>query len=320
MKIHWYPGHMAKTRRVMLESMKHVDVVCEIVDARIPQISRNPDMDKIAQGKPRLMILNRIDLADPEATKKWAAYFKAQGMAVMMTDSKSGSGVNKFNEAVTAPMAEKIKAWHDKGQVGRSVKAMIVGIPNVGKSTFINKVLKRKAAIAADKPGVTRGKQWFSVGDGTELLDTPGILWPKLEDEKTGIYLAVTGAIKQDILDIETLACKLLEILNEKCPSAITKRYNISLECDEQESEFLGYELLCRAAKKRGFLISGGELDTERMARILLDEFRDGVLGKITLETPEEYQKPKNQDNKEDISSEIDEQPQEEDIDGKDAE
>ncbi|MFI3226751.1 MAG: ribosome biogenesis GTPase YlqF, partial [Clostridia bacterium] len=213
MVIHWYPGHMTKTKRMIEANIKHVDVVCEIVDARIPKVSRNPDIDWLTAGKPRLIILNRIDLADDYATKKWTEYFQNKGYAVITTDSKSGYGVNKFSKAVNDLLADKIASWREKGQIGKSAKAMIVGIPNVGKSSFINKVLKKRAAIAADKPGVTRGKQWFKVDDGVELLDTPGILWPKLDDEHTGILLAVTGAVKDDILDIEALACKLLEIL-----------------------------------------------------------------------------------------------------------
>lgn len=289
MNIQWYPGHMTRTRRRMADSLKQVDAVCEVVDARIPQVSRNPDMDEIAGNKPRLMVMNRTDLADPESTKLWAAFYRRQGYAVLTTDAKSGAGVAKFSAAVRSLLAEKIKVWNEKGQTGRSVKIMVVGIPNVGKSTFINKVLGKKSAKAADKPGVTRGQQWFRVESGLELLDTPGILWPKLDDERTGIYLAVTGAVKDDVLDVETLACKLMEILYNKAPQLLVNRYKIQLPEKDEELDFLGYELLMRAGRKRGFLISGGEIDTERMAHILLDEFRGGKLGRITLETPDEY-------------------------------
>ena len=292
MNIQWYPGHMTRTRRQMAENLRRVDAVCEIVDARIPQVSRNPDMDEIAGSKPRLLVLNRTDLADPEATKKWAAYYRKQGYAVLTTDAKSGAGVAKFSATVRTLLADKIEQWNAKGQVGRAVRVMVVGIPNVGKSTIINKILGRKSAKAADKPGVTRGQQWFRVEGGLELLDTPGILWPKLDDERTGIYLAVTGAIKDDILDVETLACKLMEILYRHAPQALQARYKIELPEDPEEFDFFGYELLMRAGRKRGFLISGGEIDTERMARILLDEFRGGKLGRITLETPDEYAQP----------------------------
>lgn len=287
MNIQWYPGHMAKTRRQMLENLKNIDLVCELVDARIPQVSRNPDMDDIAGDKPRMMILNRTDLADPDETRRWAAWYRAQGYAVLETDSQHGVGTSRFAAAARERLADKIAVWNEKGQTGRSVRVMVVGIPNVGKSTFINRVLGRKSAKAADKPGVTRGAQWFRVQGGIDLLDTPGILWPKFDDERVGILLAVTGAVKDDILDIETLACKLFELLAERAPQAIIDRYKLTIP---EESDFLGYDLLQQAGRKRGFLISGGEIDTERMACILLDEFRGGVLGRITLETPEDYE------------------------------
>lgn len=287
MNIQWYPGHMAKTRRQMLENLKNIDLVCELVDARIPQVSRNPDMDDIAGDKPRMMILNRTDLADPDETRRWAAWYRAQGYAVLETDSQHGAGTSRFAAAARERLADKIAVWNEKGQTGRSVRVMVVGIPNVGKSTFINRVLGRKSAKAADKPGVTRGAQWFRVQGGIDLLDTPGILWPKFDDERVGILLAVTGAVKDDILDIETLSCKLFELLAERAPQAIIDRYKLTIP---EESDFLGYDLLQQAGRKRGFLISGGEIDTERMARILLDEFRGGVLGRITLETPEDYE------------------------------
>lgn len=286
MNIQWYPGHMAKTRRQMLENLKNIDLVCELVDARIPQVSRNPDMDEIAGDKPRMMILNRVDLADPEATRRWASFYRAQGYAVLETDSQHGTGTGRFAAAARERLADKISAWNEKGQTGRAVRVMVVGIPNVGKSTFINRVLGRKSAKAADKPGVTRGAQWFRVPGGIDLLDTPGILWPKFDDERVGILLAVTGAVKDDILDLETLACRLFELLAVRAPQAIVDRYKLTIP---EQSDFLGYDLLQQAGRKRGFLISGGEIDTERMARILLDEFRGGVLGRITLEAPEDY-------------------------------
>ena len=289
MNIQWYPGHMTRTRRQMQESIRRVDAVCEVVDARIPQVSRNPDIDSIAGDKPRLMILNRIDLADSASTQKWVNYFRAKGYAVLTTDAKSGAGVKKFSETVRTLLADKIEQWKQKGQVGKAVKVMVVGIPNVGKSTFINKVLGRKSAKAADKPGVTRGQQWFRLESGLELLDTPGILWPRFDDERTGILLAVTGAVRDDILDIETLACKLMELLAKHKPEAIEERYKFQIPENWEEFDFPGYELLMMAGRKRGFLISGGEIDTERMARILLDEYRGGKLGRITLETPEDY-------------------------------
>ncbi|MCB6365481.1 ribosome biogenesis GTPase YlqF [Intestinibacillus massiliensis] len=288
MNIQWYPGHMTKTRRQMQENIKNIDLVCEIVDARIPMVSRNPDMDELAAGKPRMVILNRIDLADPEATRRWMQFFRAKGWAVIETDSRSGQGTARFAAAAREVLHDKIAQWVEKGQTGRAVRVMVVGIPNVGKSTFINRILGRKSAKAADKPGVTRGSQWFRVGDGIDLLDTPGILWPKFDDERTGILLACTGAVKDDILDVETLACKLMELLSQHAPEALAARYKVDLTA-AAESDFPGYELLQQAGKKRGFLISGGEIDTERMAHVLLDEYRGGVLGRITLETPEDY-------------------------------
>ena len=287
MNIQWYPGHMTKTRRQMAEYIKQVDAVCEVVDARIPQVSRNPDMDDIAAGKPRLMILNRVDLADPETTAAWAKHFRSQGTAVIETDSRKGQGTQAFANAVRSLLADKIAQWNEKGLVGKAVRVMVVGIPNVGKSTFINRILGRNSAKAADKPGVTRGRQWFRVESGIDLLDTPGILWPKFDDERVGILLACTGAIRDDILDVETLGCKLMELLAVQAPQAILERYGVTAP---EESDFPGYDMLTQAGRRRGFLLRGGEIDTERMARILLDEFRGGVLGRITLETPEDYE------------------------------
>lgn len=281
--IQWFPGHMTKAERMMEENMKLVDGVCEIIDARIPVASRNPDIDRLAAGKPRLVVLNRADQADPEATKRWRAYFKAQGLTVLETDSKTGKGVNQFAGAVRSALQEKRAEYAAKGQTGRPLRLMVVGIPNVGKSTFINKVARRKAAVAGDKPGVTRGKQWIHIDDTLELLDTPGILWPKFEDETVGQLLAITGAVKDDILDRETLAANFLVRLRDHYPMVIENRYKFV-----PDPEALGYELLETAARKRGFLISGGELDTERMAAILLDEYRGGKLGRLTLELPPE--------------------------------
>lgn len=273
----------------MQENLKNIDLVCEVVDARIPQVSRNPDMDELAAGKPRMIILNRIDLADPTLTRQWAQYFRAKGWAVVETDSKQGAGTARFSPAAREVLAEQIARWNEKGQIGRAVRVMVVGIPNVGKSTFINRILGRKSAKAADKPGVTRGSQWFRVDSGIDLLDTPGILWPKFDDERVGILLACTGAVKDDILDVETLACKLMELLTVHAPESIIARYKLDLAA-AADSDFPGYALLEQAGRRRGFLISGGEIDTERMARILLDEFRGGVLGRITLEAPEDYE------------------------------
>ena len=282
MNIQWYPGHMTKTRRMIVDQIKNVDAVCEILDARIPISSRNPDVDELTAGKPRLVVLNRVDQADPEATKLWAAYFRGKGYAVLESDAKGGVGTSKFGGAVRALLAEKLRAYAEKGQAGRMVRVMILGIPNVGKSTFINKVAGRKTAKAEDRPGVTRSKQWVPIDDQLELLDTPGILWPKFEDQSVGLNLAFTGAVKDEILDIEELAGHLMAYLAARYPAALLERYKFS-----PDPTAPGYELLEQAGRKRGFLISGGEVDTERMAKILLDEFRGGKLGRFTLELPE---------------------------------
>ena len=286
MNIQWYPGHMTKTRRQMAEYIKQVDAVCEVVDARIPQVSRHPDMDEIAAGKPRMMILNRIDLADPNMTAVWAKHFREQGMAVIQTDSRSGNGTQAFSGAVRTLLADKIAQWNEKGLVGKSVRVMVVGIPNVGKSTFINRILGRKSAKAADRPGVTRGSQWFRVESGIDLLDTPGILWPKFDDQTIGMNLAFTGAVKDDIMDVETLACHLIQLLAQRKPESLAARFKLV-----PEEGMDGWALLEAGARKRGFLISGGEVDLERMARILLDEFRGGKMGRITLELPEDLER-----------------------------
>ena len=289
MNIQWYPGHMTKTRRMIVDQIKNVDAVCEIIDARIPVSSRNPDIDELTAGKPRLIVLNRVDQADPAATKRWAEHFKAKGYAVLETDAKGGVGTAKFAAAVRSLLAEKLKAYAAKGQ-NRVVRVMILGIPNVGKSTFINKIAGRKTAKTEDRPGVTRSKQWVPIDAQLELLDTPGILWPKFEDQSVGLNLAFTGAVKDDILDIETLACHLMCYLGGRYPEALKTAYKLpSLPQREEEDNDVayGYKLLEAAGRKRGFLISGGEIDTERMAKILLDEFRGGKLGRFTLEIPE---------------------------------
>jgi len=283
MNIQWYPGHMTKTRRQIQADLKLVDLVAEIIDARIPISSRNPDIDEIVGDKPRLIILNRADQADPAMNKVWGEWFRKQGWWVMETNARDGKGVNQFSAAIKSALKDKIEQWKAKGLVGRPVRAMVVGVPNVGKSTFINQVAKKKSTKAGNKPGVTRGKQWVNVDPGLDLLDTPGILWPKFEDETTGMHLAFTGAVKDEIMDRETLACHLMEILGARYPQAITDRYKV-----EPQPGLAGWELLEACGRKRGFLISGGEVDTERMARVLLEEYRSGKLGNFTLETPEE--------------------------------
>ena len=283
MNIQWFPGHMTKAQRMIEENLKMVDAVCEILDARIPRSSRNPDIDRLAGDKPRLVILNRTDLADPTITARWRKYFEAQGMAILETDARTGKGINGFAPAIRRLLAEKIKEYEAKGQVGRPLRVMILGIPNVGKSTFINKVAGRKAAIAGDKPGVTRGKQWINIDAGLDLLDTPGILWPRFDSQEVGEMLAITNAIKADVLDKETLAANFMLRLRQMYPQAIVDRYKF-----QPDPEMNGFELLEQAAKKRGFLVSRGEYDIERMANTLLGEYHDGKLGRLSLEAPDE--------------------------------
>ena len=293
MYIQWYPGHMTKNRRQIEADLKLVDIVVEIIDARIPVSSRNPDIDAICAGKPRLIVLNRADQADPAGNKKWGDWFRAQGWAVLETDAKSGGGVSRFSAVIQEVLKDQIAKWREKGQVGRPVRAMVVGVPNVGKSTFINKVARRKSAKAGDRPGVTRGKQWITVDAGLALLDTPGILWPKFEDPRTGLNLAYTGAIKDEIMDLEELASSLMALLGTRYPEAVLTAYKLPglPERGEEENDVAwGYRLLEAAAGKRGMRISGGELDTLRMARTLLDEYRAGKLGRFTLESPEELE------------------------------
>ncbi len=282
MNIQWYPGHMTKTRRQIEADLKQVDAVCEIVDARIPISSRNPDIDAICGSKPRIVILNRMDLADPVATKQWAAYYKEKGMAAVATDCKTKRGINEFQPAVRGLLKEKIARDAAKG-MKRAVRVMVVGIPNVGKSTLINQISGRKGAKAENRPGVTRGKQWVNVDSGLLLLDTPGILWPKFEDPEVGMALAYTGAVKEDVIDIEELAARLMSLLWKRYPQAVKDRYGIDMPEDAQ-----GYELLEAAGKKRGFLMARGEINTERMAKVLVDEYRSGKLGRFTLELPED--------------------------------
>ena len=282
LNIQWFPGHMTKAQRMIEENVRLVDAVCEILDARIPRSSRNPDIDRLAAGKPRLVILNRCDLADPAVTKKWAAYFREQGLAVLETDACSGRGVNAFPAAVRELLRDKLAEYERKGQSGRGLRIMVLGIPNVGKSTFINKVAGRKAAAAGDKPGVTRGRQWISIDRSLDLLDTPGILWPKFDSQEVGEMLAVTNAIKSDVLDRETLAANFMLRLCELYPDAVKERYGVVRTGEEN-----GFELLEQAAKRRGFLVSKGEYDIERMANPLLDEYHGGKLGRLSLERPE---------------------------------
>ena len=281
MNIQWYPGHMTKTRRQIETDLKQVDAVCEIVDARIPMSSRNPDIDSICGSKPRIIVLNRMDLADPNATLRWKQYFKSKGMAVIATDCKTRKGIADFTPAARAACAEKLVRDAARG-MNRPLRVMVVGIPNVGKSTLINQISGRKGAKAENRPGVTRGKQWVTVDSGLQLLDTPGILWPKFEDPEVGMMLAYTGAVKEGVIDLEELACRLMELLHKFYPQTLLERYKV-----EAPEGTPGWELVEMAGRKRGYLVSGGEVNTERMSKVLMDEFRAGKLGKFTLEMPE---------------------------------
>ncbi len=281
MNIQWYPGHMTKTRRQIEADLKQVDAVCEIVDARIPMSSRNPDIDSICANKPRIVVLNRSDLADPEATKRWIAWFRSRGIAAIATDCKSRKGIANFQPTVRSVLQEKLQRDAARG-MNRPLRIMIVGIPNVGKSTFINQISGRKGAKAENRPGVTRGKQWVTVDTGLLLLDTPGILWPKFEDPDVGMKLAYTGAVKENIMDTEELACHLMGVLWKYYPETVRTRYKVDMSEDTP-----GYMLLEEAGRKRGYLMARGEINTERMAKVLLDEYRAGKLGFITFEEPE---------------------------------
>lgn len=290
-RVQWFPGHMAKTRRIMASNMKLVDAVVEITDARIPYSSRNPEIKKICGAKPRLVLLNKADSADADVTSMWIDYYNRNGVPALATDCRSGRNVNKFYPMLRELLADDIEKWNTRGMAGRPLRLMIVGIPNVGKSSFINRLAGAKAAKVEDRPGVTRGKQWVSLDDGFELLDMPGVLWPKFDDKLVGERLAFTGAVKDVILDTEYLACRLLEFLDENYHDMLTERYGIETDDippaeDELAGCTVGYEILERIGKKRGFLVSGGEINTERAANTVLDEFRGGKIGRISLEKP----------------------------------
>ena len=282
--IQWFPGHMTKTKRQIQSSLKLVDAVAEIIDARIPVSSRNPDLAKLVQNKPRVILLNKCDMANQTATKMWIDYFKKQNLVAIPVDCKSGRGLDKFAPAVNTVMSHKIARLKEKGMVNPTIRIMIVGIPNVGKSSFINKMVKKNRAKVEDRPGVTRGNQWYTIAKNLEMLDTPGVLWPKFDDKTVGEHLAFTGAVKDQILDIELLAVRLLDFLKELKPADFITRFKLENEdIDNIES----YELLKMIGKKRGMLVSGGEIDTERAAIMLLDEFRSAKLGRITVEMPQ---------------------------------
>lgn len=282
--IQWFPGHMTKTKRQIQSSLKLVDAVAEIIDARIPVSSRNPDLAKLVQNKPRVILLNKCDMANQTATKIWIDYFKKQNLVAIPVDCKSGRGLDKFAPAVNTVMSHKIARLKEKGMVNPTIRIMIVGIPNVGKSSFINKMVKKNRAKVEDRPGVTRGNQWYTIAKNLEMLDTPGVLWPKFDDKTVGEHLAFTGAVKDQILDIELLAVRLLDFIKELKPADFITRFKLE---NEDIENIDSYELLKMIGKKRGMLVSGGEIDTERAAIMLLDEFRSAKLGRITVEMPQ---------------------------------
>lgn len=282
--IQWFPGHMTKTKRQIQASLKLVDAVAEILDARIPLSSKNPDLQKLIQNKPKVVLLNKCDMANQTATSRWIDYYASQGITAIAVDCKSGKGLNKFAPAVNNVLSERRERLKAKGMVNPMLRIMIVGIPNVGKSSFINRVAKQNRAKVEDRPGVTRGNQWYSIAKNIEMIDTPGVLWPKFDDKIVGERLAFTGAVKDQILDTELLAVRLLDFLRSLKPADFIARFKLeNIDLDASDS----YELLNVIGKKRGMLISGGEIDTERAAIMLLDEFRSGKLGRITLEMPE---------------------------------
>ena len=282
--IQWFPGHMAKTRRLMAANLRMVDIVVEITDARIPHSSRNPEIDKLVGSKPRMILLNKCDVADPNLTARWCEYYKSKGILAIPTDCKSGKGLADVSAGARTVLADVMARRQQKGMSQNILRMMIVGIPNVGKSSLINKLAKSKRAKVEDRPGVTRGKQWVSLGNGTELLDMPGVLWPKFDDKLVGERLAFTGAIKDDILDIEHLAMRFLQDMAEHYPKLLAARYQLNLEELQNQD---GFALLELVGRKRGMLLSGGVVNTERAAITVLDEFRSGKLGRITLERPE---------------------------------
>ena len=285
--IQWFPGHMTRTKRQIEKSIRLVDAVAEIVDARVPVSSRNPVLHKLIQGKPRVILLNKSDMADPAETKKWLQRYRAQGTPAVAVDCRSGKGLNGFIPLVREVLRDKIAVWEEKGMVGRTIRVMVVGIPNVGKSSLINKLCRGGKAAVADRPGVTRENRWFTIGKGFELLDTPGVLWPKFEDKTVGEHLAFTGAVKDEVVDTERLAGRLLETLVVSYPQALCERYRL-------DDGFLpgkrGDEILEEIGRKRGMLMSGGVINTERAAAAVLDEFRSARLGHITLEKAEDNQ------------------------------
>lgn len=288
LKVHWFPGHMAKTRRLMQANLKMVDVVVELLDSRIPKSSRNPEIDKIINNKPRVVVLNKSDMASRDATAKWIRYFKEKGITAVALDCRSGKGVNNLIPAIKEELAEQLERRKNKG-INRPVRMMIVGIPNVGKSSLINKLAGNKRAKVEDRPGVTRGKQWVTLANGVELLDMPGVLWPKIDDEIVGEHLAFVGSVRDQILDVEYMAMRLLQLINENYPKLL-QRFKIE---EEEAKDLDAYDLLELVARKRGMLQSGGVANMERAAITVMDEYRAGKMGALTLEFPPKVEKKK---------------------------
>ncbi len=291
MNINWYPGHMAKTKRQIMEDVRLVDIVIELLDARIPISSQNPDIAEITRNKKKIIILNKCDLADERQNKRWVEYFKTKCIPAVLTDSNSGKGIEECVRKIEKIMEEDLKGQAEKGRIGRKIKAMVLGIPNVGKSSFINRISKRTTAGVGNKPGVTKQKQWIRINEKIELLDTPGVLWPKFESEEVALHLAFTGTIKEDILQRTEIAYYLVKFLIEQYPKQLCERYKLTeeyiheqLQNEESPENENIYEIFLAIGKKRGCIISGGNIDEEKTARILLDEFKNGKIGKITLE------------------------------------
>ena len=282
--IQWFPGHMAKTRRLIRENLKLVDLVVELRDARIPYSSANPEIDSLIQNKPRVLLLNKSDLADAAITQSWCDHFRAEGINALAVDCRSGKGLRRFTSEVMEVLSEQIERRRAKGITGIVVRMMVVGVPNVGKSSLINRFGGKRTKVE-DRPGVTRGKQWVRIDSGMEFLDMPGVLWPKFEDQTVGENLAITGAVKDDIIDLESLSCRLLQRMRENYSHLLMERYRFAAEELGENTE--GYELLEIIARKRGMMMSGGQVNTERAAIAVLDEFRAGTIGRISLETPQ---------------------------------
>ena len=289
--LNWYPGHMAKTKRQIMEDVRLVDIVIELLDARIPISSQNPDIAEITKNKKKIIVLNKCDLADERQNKRWVEYFKSKNIPAVLTDSNSGKGIEECVRKIEKIMEEDLKGQAEKGRIGRKIKAMVLGIPNVGKSSFINRISKRTTAGVGNKPGVTKQKQWIRINEKIELLDTPGVLWPKFESEEVALHLAFTGTIKEDILQRTEIAYHLVKFLIEHYPEQLCERYKLTeeyiheqLENEERPENENIYEIFLAIGKKRGCIISGGNIDEEKTARILLDEFKNGKIGRITLE------------------------------------